>query len=132
MLDGSVFVPKSAQRILGLRTTIVQSGEVSRSMRIAGQVMADPGTSGQVHSSIRGRVSTVNGVWPRVGQKVVAGEVLATVTPVVNPIDRGIVFQQLAQIDREIVLAQEKAQRLTGAAASAREIDDARADLANL
>ncbi|MBI1774045.1 MAG: efflux RND transporter periplasmic adaptor subunit [Proteobacteria bacterium] len=132
LLDGTVFVPKSAQRLLEVQTTVTQIGEAARSLRIAGQVIADPGTSGQVHSSIRGRVVPANGVWPRVGQPVRAGEVLAWVVPVINPIDRGIIFQQLAQIDQEIALTQERVQRVTDAKASAREIDDARSDLANL
>jgi cobalt-zinc-cadmium efflux system membrane fusion protein len=62
------------------------------------------------------------------------GEVLAWIVPVINPIDRGIIFQQLAQIDHEIALTQERVQRVSaeGANVTASEVDEARSDLANL
>jgi hypothetical protein len=134
LLDGSLFVPKDSQRLLNVRTVVSRVSEVGRSLRMVGQVIADPGTSGEVHALIRGRLEPYLGGWPKVGQKVEAGEVLAWVVPVVNPIDRGIILQQVAQIDHEIGLIQE---RLPGLAAqdgapSSRELDDARADLANL
>src|SRR5262249_27600809 len=133
LLDGTLFLPKSIQRLLEVQTTVAQVGEATRSQRIAGQVIADPGTSGQIHSSIKGRLVPQNGVWPRVGQEVTAGEILAWVVPVINPIDRGIIFQQLAQIDYEVSLAQDRLRRLTAdGQAAAGQIDDARADLGNL
>ena len=67
---------------------------------MVGQVIADPGTSGEIHATIRGRLEPINGRWPKVGQKVEEDQVLAAVVPVVNPIDRGIILQQVAQIDR--------------------------------
>ncbi len=134
LLDGSLFVPKDTQRLLNLRTTIARTSQVGRTLRMVGQVIPDPGTSGEIHATIRGRLQPFEGAWPKVGQKVEAGEVLAWVVPVVNPIDRGIILQQVAQIDHEIGVVQ---QRVTGlsvadSGASPREIDDARSDLANL
>jgi hypothetical protein len=134
LLDGSLFVPKDTQRLLNLRTTIARTSQIGRTLRVVGQVIPDPGTSGEIHATIRGRLQAFEGAWPKVGQKVEAGEVLAWVVPVVNPIDRGIILQQVAQIDHEIGLAQ---QRVTGLSvadseASPREVDDARSDLANL
>jgi membrane fusion protein, heavy metal efflux system len=133
LLDGSLFVPKASQRLLNVRTVVSRKTEVGRAVRMVGQVIADPGTSGEIHASIRGRLEPYRGAWPRVGQKVEAGDVLAWVVPVVNPIDRGIILQQVAQIDHEIGLIQE---RLAGLAAdsgqASRELDDARSDLANL
>jgi membrane fusion protein, heavy metal efflux system len=134
LLDGTVFVPKASQRLLNVRTAVAQPGETGRTMRIAGHVIADPGTSGQIHSSIKGRIVPEGSTWPRIGQKVAAGEVLAWIVPIINPIDRGIIFQQLAQIDHEVAQTQERVQRLAaqGANASAEELDTARGDLANL
>jgi multidrug efflux pump subunit AcrA (membrane-fusion protein) len=133
LLDGSLFVPKASQRLLNVRTIVSRTSEVGRTVRMVGQVIADPGTSGEIHASIRGRLEPYRGAWPKVGQKVEVGDVLAWVVPVVNPIDRGIILQQLAQIDHEIALTQE---RLPGLAATtgagSRELDDARSDLANL
>jgi hypothetical protein len=130
LLDGSLFVPKSSQRLLNVRTVVSRISEVGRTVRMVGQVIADPGTSGEIHASIRGRLEPYRGAWPKVGQKVEAGEVLAWVVPVVNPIDRGIILQQVAQIDHEIGLIQDRL--AANGEASPRELDDARADLANL
>lgn len=133
LLDGSLFVPKASQRLLNVRTVVSRTSEVARTVRMVGQVIADPGTSGEIHATIRGRLEPYRGAWPKVGQKVEVGDVLAWVVPVVNPIDRGIILQQVAQIDHEIARLQE---RLTGLAAdngqASRELDDARSDLANL
>jgi hypothetical protein len=137
LLDGSLFVPKASQRLLNVRTVVSRNSEVGRTVRMVGQVIADPGTSGEIHASIRGRLEPYRGAWPKVGQKVEVGDVLAWVVPVVNPIDRGIILQQLAQIDHEIALTQE---RLSGPGSAkganpgtaSRELDDARSDLANL
>jgi membrane fusion protein, heavy metal efflux system len=134
LLDGTLFVPKATQRLLNVKTAITEISDAQRTVRVVGQVVPDPGTSGQIHASIRGRLEPVGGRWPRVGDKVEAAQVLASVVPVVNPIDRGIILQQLAQIDHDTGLVQERLQVLTAAdsAAPAQERDDARAELANL
>ena len=41
LADGSVFVPKPTQRLLELRTVRVQEGDVSRSLRLAGELVGD-------------------------------------------------------------------------------------------
>lgn len=134
LLDGTLFVPKATQRLLNVKTAITQISGVQQTIRVVGQVVPDPGTSGQIHASIRGRLEPVDGRWPRVGDKVEAAQVLASVVPVVNPIDRGIILQQLAQIDHDTGLVQERLRTLTAAdsAASPQERDDTRAELANL
>jgi hypothetical protein len=134
LLDGTLFVPKASQRLLNVKTVITQVSDVQRTVRVVGQIVPDPGTSGQVQASIRGRLEATNGHWPRVGDKVEAAQVLASVVPVVNPIDRGIILQQLAQIDHDTGLVQERVRALTAAdsSAPAQERDDARAELANL
>jgi cobalt-zinc-cadmium efflux system membrane fusion protein len=60
--------------------------------------------------------------------------VLAWVVPVVNPIDRGIILQQVAQIDHDIGVIQDRLSQsdAADAAAPTRELDAARSDLANL
>jgi hypothetical protein len=133
LLDGSVFLPKTSQSILHVRTMVTAPGNVSRSTRMVGQVMPDPGTSGVVHATIRGRLEPIEGRWPRVGQKVELDQPLAAVVPVVNPIDRGIVLQQLAQIDRDIETAQARLTELSAdKKATAGAVDGARGELANL
>jgi|HubBroStandDraft_6_1064221.scaffolds.fasta_scaffold52194_3 cobalt-zinc-cadmium efflux system membrane fusion protein len=134
LLDGSVFLPKASQRLLNLRTVIARSSEVGRTVQMVGRVIADPGMSGEIHASVRGRLEPIGGAWPKIGQQVQAGDVLAWVVPVVNPIDRGIILQQLSQIDREIGLVRDRVNALGAARddTTLRELDEARADLANL
>jgi len=134
LLGGTLFIPKTTQRLLNVKTTITKISDAQRTIRVVGQVVPDPGSSGQIHASIRGRLEPVDGRWPRVGDKVEAAQVLASVVPVVNPIDRGIILQQLAQIDHDTGLVQTRLRALTAAdsSASPRERDDIRAELANL
>src|SRR4029077_20464947 len=72
--------------------------------------------------------------WPKVGQVVEAGDILAWVVPVINPIDRGIIMQQVAQLNHEIELGEEHLKQLSAAdnEAAPGAIDEAREDLANL
>ena len=133
LLDGSIFLPKTSQSILHVRTIVTEPGNVSRSTRMVGQVMPDPGTSGVVHATIRGRLEPIDGKWPRPGQKVELDQALAAVVPVVNPIDRGIILQQLAQIDHDIEATQARLTQLAAdKKATAQAKDDGRAELANL
>ena len=45
LADGSVFVPKPTQRLLEVRTVRVLEGDVSRSLRLAGELVGDPRAS---------------------------------------------------------------------------------------
>lgn len=108
--DGSLFVPKQAQLVLGIRTAISRHGEASRVVRLVGRVAADPAASGTVQSTMPGRVELAPGGLPRVGQRVVRGEVLASIAPVINAIDRGNILQQLALIDRDLTTLKQRAE----------------------
>lgn len=132
LLDGSLFVPEFTQRLLHVRTVVARVKKVARSIRMVGRVIPDPGTSGEVHAMVRGRLEPVGGQWPRVGQEVKKNQVLAWVVPVVNPIDRGIILQQVAQIDREIARTQDALKKLASAKAPAAALVEARDHLTNL
>ena len=132
LLDGSLFVPKFTQRLMHVRTALASVRTVSRSIRMVGRVIPDPGTSGEVHAMVRGRLEPFDGKWPQVGQRVEKDQVLAWVVPVVNPIDRGIILQQVAQIDSEIALAQDRLKKLSATHTTALALAEAREHLANL
>jgi multidrug efflux pump subunit AcrA (membrane-fusion protein) len=134
LMDGSLFVPKASQRLLNVRTTVTTTSEVARTLRVVGQVIPDPGTSGEIHSTIRGRLQPFQDTWPKVGQKVEVGDILAWVVPVINPIDRGIILQQVAQINHEIDLAEQHLKELSASESEAEpgDVEGARDDLANL
>jgi cobalt-zinc-cadmium efflux system membrane fusion protein len=108
--DGSLFVPKQAQLILGVRTALSELGEASRAVRLVGHVVGDPAASGTVQSTLNGRVELGPGGLPRVGQRVTRGQVLALISPVINAIDRGNIQQQLSLIDRDLDTLQRRAE----------------------
>lgn len=54
---GAVFVPKSTQRLLALRTGLTGIADHRRTVELPGRVIADPNASGVVQSSVGGRLA---------------------------------------------------------------------------
>ena len=48
--DGSVFLPKPAQRQLGVRTRLTEEAELPRSVELNGKVLMDPNAGGRVQA----------------------------------------------------------------------------------
>ena len=132
--DGSVFMPKPAQWLLGVRTTMTEISEAARTVEMLGTVMPDPSASGRVQASVAGRVEVANGYLPHVGQTVAQGEVLAILSPTVPVFDRGTTDAQIAEIAGAIEIAEQKVKRhagLTGIVPQ-KEIDQVNAELSAL
>jgi hypothetical protein len=134
LADGSLFVPKPTQRLLTIRTEQVRTGEASRTAAISGRVIADPSAGGQVQAAQGGRIEPPADGLPVIGQRVVRGQILATVTPVITTLERGGVREQLAQIDSGIAITEQRVARLSQLQGSVpqREIDEARRELDGL
>mgnify|MGYP001806322842 CR=1 FL=1 len=132
--DGSVFVPKPTQRLLGVRATIVDRADAPVSLLLVGQVIADPNASGRVQAPQAGRVESPEGGFPALGSRVDRGQTLAYVVPVLGAQERSGVQATLAELDSQIGIAQQRTQRLAGLAGSVstREIAEARAELDGL
>ncbi len=132
--DGSIFVPKPSQRLLGLRTGPAELGEASVTIHLTGQVVADPNASGRVQASEAGRIEPPEGGFPALGQGVARGEVLGYVVPIMAAQDRVGVRASIAELDALIVIGEARVRRLTAltGTVAAREISDARADLEGL
>jgi cobalt-zinc-cadmium efflux system membrane fusion protein len=132
--DGSIFVPKPSQRLLGLRTGPAELGEAPVTIRLTGQVVADPNASGRVQASEAGRIEPPESGFPALGQRVSRGEVLGFVVPIMAAQDRVGVRASIAELDALIVIGEARVRRLTALAGTvaAREISDARADLEGL
>ncbi len=132
--DGSVFVPKPSQRLLGLRTGPAEPGEASMVITLSGHVVADPNASGRVQASEAGRIEPPEGGFPALGQRVARGEVLGFVVPIMAAQDRVGVRANIAELDALIVIGEARVRRLTAltGTVSAREISDARAELEGL
>ncbi|MGG5810497.1 efflux RND transporter periplasmic adaptor subunit [Falsiroseomonas sp. CW058] len=132
--DGSVFVPKPTQRLLGVRTAITARADAPVSVQVVGQVMADPNASGRVQAPQGGRIEPPEGGFPTLGSRVARGQVLAWIVPVLAAQERSGVQASIAELDAQIAIAQGRVQRLSGLAGSvsAREIAEARAELEGL
>jgi biotin carboxyl carrier protein len=80
--DGLIFVPKPTQRLLELRTRRVAPEETARRVTLAGRVLPSPDAQAVVQPATAGRIVAIDGVLPRRGQAVRAGDALALVMPV--------------------------------------------------
>jgi len=132
--DGSVFVPKAAQRLLGLRTVLAKEQEIPLGAELNGHVVADPNFSGRVQASQSGRIEAGPRGLPHLGEKVAKGQVLAYLVPAASSLERGNSQAQLAEIEAQLGLAQRRAERLEQLSGSIprRELDAAHAELEGL
>ena len=110
--DGSVFLPKPAQRQLGVRTMVAAEAELPRSVELNGKVLMDPNAGGKVQPLNAGRIEPGPRGLPNPGQVVRKGEVLAYVTPSTAPIERSNQSAQLAELRAAKSLADKRVTRL--------------------
>ena len=110
--DGSVFVPKATQRILGLRTLFTGIEPHFMAVELPGRVIPDPNASGLVQSSVGGRLSPPEGGFKPLGTPVKAGDILAFVRPPVAAADATSQQQQARELDQQISIIARKVERL--------------------
>ena len=110
--DGSVFLPKPAQRQLGVRTLTAVAGELPRTAELNGRVLMDPNAGGKVQAVVAGRIEPGPKGLPEAGQAVRKGEVLAYVAPTAAPIERSNQAAQLAELRAGQALANKRVARL--------------------
>ena len=110
--DGSVFIPKSAQRQLGLRTLAVAAGEHARAFELAGTVVMDPNAGGKVQAALAGRLEAGPQGLPLPGQSVKKGQVLAYVVPTAGALERSGQLAQQAELRAAQGLAERRLARL--------------------
>ncbi len=110
--DGSVFLPKPAQRQLGVRTLTTEAATLSRSFELNGQVVMDPNAGGKVQPLNVGRIEAGPRGLPNPGQAVRKGEILAYVLSSADPIERSGQAAQLAELRAARSLADQRVARL--------------------
>lgn len=109
--DGSLFVPKVAQRQLGVRTQTVEIQDLAASVELNGRVIADPNAGGRVQASQAGRLEAGPNGLPRLGQKVAKGQTLLWLRPIASSIERGNQRASLAEIESQLRVAESKVAR---------------------
>lgn len=134
MPDGSLFVPKPVQRVLGLRTTLTRMQELPRTVELNGHLVADPNQSGRVQATQTGRIAPTSDGLPYLGQAVSADQILAYVIPVAASIETAGQRALLAELDSQLDLATRRLNRLQQLVGSvaAKDIEEARAELNGL
>ncbi|RYZ00301.1 MAG: HlyD family efflux transporter periplasmic adaptor subunit [Comamonadaceae bacterium] len=110
--DGSVFLPKPAQRQLGVRTLTAVAAELPRTVELNGRVLMDPNAGGKVQAVVAGRIEPGPRGLPEAGQAVRKGEVLAYVAASAAPIERSNQAAQLAELRAGQALADKRVARL--------------------
>lgn len=132
--DGSIFVPKTTQRILAIRTIFTEQAAHAGTVELPARIIPDPTTSGYVQASVSGRLLPPPGGFAQLGTRVAAGDVLALVQPSLSAADLTSQQQQARELDQEIMLVERKLQRferLQSVVARA-EIEDATLELQGL
>lgn len=132
--DGSVNVPKQAQRRMAIRTVMAHEAEHPQTVELNGRVGIDPNAGGRVQAPFAGRIEPGPNGLPMAGQHVEKGQVLVRVRPVGEAIERGNQQAQLAEIRANRTLAAQRVKRLESLEGSVpqKEIEAARAELTSL
>lgn len=132
--DGSVFLPKPAQRQLGVRTVLTEAAELPRTVELSAKVLMDPNAGGKVQPLNAGRIEPGPRGLPHPGQAVRKGEVLAYVVPSAAPIERSNQAAQLAELRAAKTLADKRIARLQELADTVprKEIEAAESEAASL
>ena len=132
--DGTVFLPKPAQRQIGVRTLVGEAKQLPRSTELSGKVVMDPNAGGKVQALVAGRLQAGPRGLPSVGQSVRKGEVLAYVLPSTAPIERSNQAAQLAELGAGRSLATKRLARLQELADTVprKEIEAAESEIASL
>ncbi len=132
--DGSVNVPKLAQRRMAIRTVLAPESDAAATVEMPGRVVMDPNASGRVQAVYGGRIEPGPRGLPVAGQSVKRGEVLAYVRPSAEPYAVGTQQAQLAELRAQRQLAEQRVQRLEGLEGTVprKEIEAARSEAMSL
>ncbi|WP_426211501.1 efflux RND transporter periplasmic adaptor subunit [Massilia sp. TWP1-3-3] len=130
--DGSVNVPKLAQRRMTIRTLMVQESDVPQTVELNGRTSIDPNAGGRVQAPFAGRIEGGAAGIPTAGTAVRKGQVLLVLRPVAPAFERGNQQAQLAEARAQRTLLEQRVKRLVAleGVVPAKDIDAARAELA--
>lgn len=132
--DGSVSVPKSAQRRMEVRTLLARESKGAVTVELPARVIFDPNASGSVQSVHGGRLESGPKGLPVSGQAVRQGEVMAYLRHHPDPYALGQQQSQFAELRAERLMAEQRVKRLESLEGTVprKEIESARAQLESL
>ena len=136
LADGTIFMPKSVQRLLAVRTSLVASADHFKAIELPGRIIPDPNASGYVQSTLAGRLLPPPNGFPLIGSRVTKDQVLAYVAPPVQQIDISDMRQKEGELLQQISIVERRVSRfeklIETSAISRVQLDDARAELQGL
>lgn len=132
--DGSVFLPKPAQRQIGVGTIVAEEKDLPRSIELSGKVVMNPNAAGKVQPTMAGRIEPGPKGLPVLGQAVRKGDVLAYVIPSAGNIERSNQVAQAAELRAQRGLAEKRLARLNELADTVprKEIEAAQSEVSSL
>jgi len=132
--DGSVNVPKLAQRRMSIRTLLAPESEASSTIELSGKIIVDPSAGGRVQAAHGGRIEAGDRGLLVAGQSVKRGDVLAYVRHHADPYAEALQRSQFAELRANRTIAGQRLQRLESLEGTVprKEIEAARAELASL
>lgn len=132
--DGSVWLPKLAQRRLAVRTVVAEEQETAQTLELSGHVVLDPATGGRIQAIQAGRIEALDDGLPLPGQTVDKGQLLAYLKPSIGQLERAEQTATLAELSAARDLAKQRLQRLRALAESVprKDIEAAAAELGSL
>lgn len=132
--DGSVNVPKLAQRRMAIRTVLAHAEDLPMTVELNGRVAIDPNAGGRVQAPFAGRIEPGPKGLPVAGQRVEKGQILLHLRPVAGAIERGNQQAQLVEIQTNRRLAEQRVKRLESLEGTVpqKEIEAAHAELGSL
>jgi cobalt-zinc-cadmium efflux system membrane fusion protein len=132
--DGSVFLPKVSQRLLGIRTIAIEEATLPRAIELTGRVVADANAGGKVQPTQAGRIEAGPRGLPTLGQAVRKGDVLAVVRASTSAIERANQQSQSTELKSNLELAKKRLDRLEQLEGTvpAKDIEAAKLDVSSL
>ncbi|RZI40099.1 HlyD family efflux transporter periplasmic adaptor subunit [Herbaspirillum sp. HC18] len=132
--DGSVNVPKQAQRRMVIQTVIAREDEHPLTVELNGRVGIDPNAGGRVQAPFAGRIEAGGRGLPVAGQQVEKGQVLVHVRPVAGAIERSNQQAQLVELQTNRRLAEQRVKRLEllEGTVPQKDVEASRAELSSL
>lgn len=134
LADGSVNVPKIAQRRMAIRTVLAPESEAAMTTELPGRVIMDPNAGGRVQAVHGGKLEAGPKGLPVAGQRVSKGEVLAYVRHHAEPYALGAQQAQLVDLQTQRKLAEQRVTRLDSLEGTVprKDIEAAREEAASL
>lgn len=110
--DGSVNVPKLAQRRMAIRTVLAPETEAAATLELPARVVQNPNASGRVQASHGGRIEPGPKGLPVAGQPVQKGEILAWLRHHAEPYAEASQKALRAELRASRQVADQRVQRL--------------------